>query len=437
VLKFAVEYWGIFKHKDGSFVDEQVTGINTKELFADPQRIEDNVDWIIRHHDEKTRNRDFSAMMCVSGVPALISYYETFRRKKEAGEHDLRVVTIFTPSTNEEDGDADGMIGDPNFDIRTDNPKTQHSRDKLADYVADYNAMYGTAESVNDSNGFYTYYKNIAKRLKEREHDSALPQDRADILLVVNMFLTGFDAKKVNTLYVDKNLRYHGLIQAYSRTNRTLNSTKPHGNIVCFRNLKPQTDEAITLFSSTDAAETIFVEPYESYVADYNETTAVLHRIAPTVDSVNQLIDEEEQLRFVQTFRQLMRTLNIMRSFTEFSWDHLGLTEQQFEDYKSKYLDIYDQTRAGRGPEDGASVVNEIDFELELIQRDEINVHYILRLLDGLRQEDDGDGDPEGRAKRKKAILDMLGKETLLRSKRKLIDSLSMGTCPSSPQKTT
>ena len=326
------------------------------------------VDWIIQNHDRKTHNRQFSAMLCVSSVDALITYYETFQRRRDAGEHDLRVATIFTYTANEEDADADGLIGDPDFNIGVDKPINVHTREKLDRFIADYNAMYQTAYSTKDSNSFYNYYKDIAKRMKERERRDFQDKDRVDILLVVNMFLTGFDAKKLNTLYVDKNLRYHGLIQAFSRTNRILGQVKSQGNIVCFRNLKAKTDEAITLFSNKDALETVLMAPYEEYVAQFNAAVAKLLEIAPNVDSVNDLQTEGEMLAFVQAFRELIRVRNVLGSFTQFSPDDLTLDPQKFEDYKSKYLDIYDRTKRTKETE-AVSIIDEVDFELELIQR--------------------------------------------------------------------
>lgn len=419
VLKFAIEYWGKLKRKDGSLIDEKVPAINIKEFFESDERINGIVDWVITHHNRKTHNKQFSAMMCVSNVETLIKYYETFKRKKEAGEHNLRVVTIFSYGANEEDADANGLIGDPDFDIKTDNPKNKHSREKLEEYVADYNELYKTKQSVKDGKAFYTYYKDIAKRMKERDREDFQDKDRADILLVVNMFLTGFDAKKLNTMYVDKNLKYHGLIQAFSRTNRILGEVKSQGNIVCFRNLKDNTDKAIALFCDTNAQESILVEPYNNYVEVFNAGVLELRLIAKTPEDVNQLISEDDQLKFVRAFRQLMRTLNVLKTFTEFRWMDLDLSEQEFEDYKSKYLDIYDRTR---NEEEGVSIVEEVDFELELIQRDEINVAYIIALLSELHRQQVGNEDQEQADKKRKSILDMLGNEAQLRSKRELIE---------------
>jgi len=422
VLRFSVEYWGKLKQKDGSLIDEDVSAIDVREFYDNPDRIDGVVDWIIAHHDRKTHQRQFSAMFCVSSVDALIAYYETFKRKREAGEHSLRVATIFTYGPNEADPDANGLIGDPDLNMADVVPDT-HKRNKLESFVADYNAMYQTKETVKDGKGFYTYYNHISKRLKDRDREGAQDKDRLDILLVVNMFLTGFDAKKVNTLYVDKNLKYHGLIQAFSRTNRILGQLKSQGNVVCFRNLKPKTDEAITLFSNKDAIETILLAPYEDYVARFNEAVEALHKIAPDADAVNGLQTDEERLAFVQAFRDVMRARNVVMSFTEFDQGDLTMGAQAFEDFKSKYLDIHEQKKPG-GDDDAASIIDEVDFELELIQRDEINVAYILALLAAL-VEDENSADPKRRDAAKaqrKAVQKLLGSERSLRSKRDLIE---------------
>ncbi|MDX8389955.1 MAG: hypothetical protein R8M38_05630, partial [Mariprofundaceae bacterium] len=424
VLKFSIEYWGKLKRKDGTLIDEQVPAINIKAFFENPERIDGIVDWVIAHHNRKTHNKQFSAMMCVNSVDMLITYYEAFKRKKEAGEHDLRVATIFTYSTNEEDADANGLIGDPDFDIRVDTPSNKHSREKLEEYVADYNAMYQTQHSVKDSKAFYTYYKDIAKRMKERDKESFLDRDRADILLVVNMFLTGFDAKKLNTMYVDKNLKHHGLLQAFSRTNRILNEKKSQGNIVCFRNLKKATDDAIALFSNVDAKDTIIMAPYEDYVRQFNKAFAGLLGIAPTVDSVDGLVTEEDELEFIKAFRELLRVRNVLTTFADFTFDDLAMNEQSFNDYRSKYLDLYDKVKSGTQKEK-VSILDDVDFELELIHRDEINVTYIIQLLAKLKEHDD-----DTATKQRKAILDLVAGDAQLRSKRSLIEKFILENLP-------
>lgn len=433
VLRFSVEYWGRLKAKDGSLLsDEDVAGINKKEFFEHPDRIGSIVDWIIEHHGRKTHGKQFSAILCVSSIDALIKYYEMFAAKKAAGEHDLRVGTIFTYAANENDSDADGLIGDPDLDPSGSGTVNTHTRDKLDRFIADYNAMYQTAFSTKDSQSFYSYYKDIAKRMKERERKDFQDKDRLDILLVVNMFLTGFDAKKLNTLYVDKNLKYHGLIQAFSRTNRVLGQVKSQGNIVCFRNLKEKTDQAITLFSNKDAIETILMAPYEEYVAQFNAGVETLKAITPDVDAVNHLESEEDILEFIRAFRELIRIRNVLKSFTEFEPADLILTSQEFEDFKSKYLDIHDSTKAS---DDAASIIDEVDFELELIQRDEINVVYILRLLaEAMDDEHSLDQNVRDQGAKKRAmIIDLLGSEQQLRSKRDLIQRFIDENMPAIP----
>lgn len=231
------------------------------------------------------------------------------------------------------------------------------------------------------------------------------------------MFLTGFDSKTLNTLYVDKNLRFHGLIQAYSRTNRIINETKSQGNIVCFRNLKPATDEAITLFSNKEAIEEIILPPYESQVSKYKDAIKHLQRITPTVQSVDDLPDEETELKFVQAFREVIRLRNVLETFADYKEEELPLDAQTFEDYKSKYLDIYDKVKTGTQKQK-VSILQDVDFELELIHRDEINVAYILKLLAKLKG-----STPEQQERIRKQVFDTLAGEMQLRSKRELIEN--------------
>lgn len=422
VLKFSVEYWGKIKRKDGSLITEPKLD---REFFSNPDRINLIVDWIIANHNRKTQNKKFSAMLCVSNVDTLITYYETFKQKQSQGLHDLRVITIFTPNDNEDDADANGLIGEPDFNLKTDS--RIHSRDKLNEFIADYNQLYHTQHSAQDSKAFYTYYKNIAKRIKDRDIEDFQERERADILLVVNMFLTGFDVKKLNTLYVDKNLKYHGLIQAYSRTNRILGELKSQGNIVCFRNLKENTDSAVALFSDANPNEKIFIEPYEHYVAKFNDGVEELRAIATIPNDVNKLISEDDQLNFVKAFRNLIRLLNVSKSFTEFGFSDLNLDEQTFEDYKSKYLDIYDRTKT-QNDEESESLIEEVDFEIELIQIDEINVSYILKLLADLPRNITDKTQEADFQQKKASILEQIGKEVQLRSKRDLIEKF-IDTC--------
>ena len=430
VLRFAVEYVGKYKRKDSANeidiatdIDVKVSAIDTKALLDSEQRLSKITQYILEYHTQKTKSPDFTAMFCVSSVKTLIKYYELFKQQQEGAVKPLRIATIFSYAANEEDPNAngltDGLLSEeaPVVEGKI-NP---YSRDKLDEFIADYNAMFNTNYSTSDSQSYYNYYQDIAKRVRAGQ---------IDILLVVNMFLTGFDSPRLNTLYVDKNLKFHGLVQAFSRTNRILNDRKSQGNIICFRNLKDATDEAIALFSNKNAKETVLLEPYEDYVAQFNEATAALLEIAPTVGSVDGLPDEKAELEFVTKFRELLRIKNVLTSFSDFKDDDLTLPPQDFEDYKSKYLDVYDKVVKRGGADTGgvetASVLDDIDFELELIHRDEINVAYILNLLVGITGLDDDD-----KKKRQKEIIDLIAGEVQLRSKRELIEKFINENLPS------
>ena len=430
VLKFAVEYWGKLDLKDGLGGEEKVTALDLKEFWEHEDRISHNVDWIIENHGKKTHDKIFSAMMCVGGVDMLIKYYDEFERKQQAGEHNLRISAIFTYATNEDDGDADGLIGDVNPELGPPDSANPHTREKLDQIIADYNARYQTKFSTKNKQ-FYAYYKDLSKRMKDREKKNFKDKDRLDILLVVNMFLTGFDAKMVNTLYVDKRLRYHGLIQAYSRTNRIINERKSQGNIVVFRNLKDETDEAITLFSNINAKDEIIIAPYRVHVDRFNVAADILLSIVATPDDVNALPSEVEQLEFIKAFRALIRIRNVLMTFSEFSYDDLKISAQRFEDFKSKYLDLYEDTKTV-SDEESASIIDDVDFELELIQRDEINVAYILALLAKLVDEDEDYQamSEEDKADTMKSVLKMLETEVQLRSKRELIEKFIADQMP-------
>ena len=408
--------------KDGLGGEQKVTAIDLKEWWENEHRINENIDWIIDNHRKKTHEKSFSAMMCVGSVDMLIKYYDAFKAKKAAGEHNLRIASIFTYAANENDDDANGLLDDVNVDLGSPESVRPHTREKLDEIISDYNAMYKTKFST-DSKQFYAYYKDLSKRMKDRERESFKDAARLDILLVVNMFLTGFDAKKVNTLYVDKGLRYHGLIQAYSRTNRILNERKSQGNIVVFRNLKAQTDEAITLFSNKNAIEDIIIEPYRVHVDKFNAAVDILISIVATPDDVNSLPSEVERLEFIKAFRALIRIRNVLMTFSEFSYDDLKMSAQRFEDFKSKYLDLYEDTKADVEGEK-ESIIDDVDFELELIQRDEINVAYILALLARLVDEDEDFKamSDEDKVDTMESVLKMLETEVQLRSKRELIE---------------
>lgn len=419
VLKFSVEYVGRYKRKEtATEIDIEVEDIDTKELMESPKRLEKIADYIIANHNRKTHNRDFTAMFCVSSVETLIKYYDIFQRKKEEGKHNLRIATIFSYATNEDDADANGFL--PEELSVVEEPKAlyglaAHSREKLDEFIGHYNQLFETKFSTKDSESFYNYYNDISKKVKER---------KIDILLVVNMFLTGFDSQTLNTMYVDKNLKYHGLIQAYSRTNRILNEQKSQGNIIVFRNLKNATDQAITLFSNKEAIEVIIMKPYEDYTKKFNEAFIELIKITPTVNSVNDLKSEDDELEFIKAFRELMRIKNILTAFADFKWEDLAMAEQLFEDYKSKYLDLYDKVKSNHQKEK-VSILEDVDFELELIHRDEINVNYIIQLLIKLKASVQKDV-----TKTEKEIFNLLNSDAQLRSKRELIEKFIQENLP-------
>ncbi len=412
VLRFWVEYVWKYKEKENSKneIDIQVEDINKKELLEDSKRINKITNYIIANHNSKTHSRNFTAMLCTSSIEVLIKYYESFKKKK----HNLNIATIFSYWANEDDKDANGFIWDMDLDIK-ESEINKHSRDKLEEFIWDYNKIFDTKYSTKSSKDFYNYYNDIAKKVKER---------KIDILIVVNMFLTWFDSKTLNTLYVDKNLKYHWLIQAFSRTNRIINEQKSQGNIVCFRNLKKEVDEAIALFSNKDAKETVLMETLESYVNKFNKALADIQQIAPTVDSVDWLISEDLQLKFVKLFRELLRTKNVLTTFADFSFEILGIDKQTFEDYKSKYLDIYDKVRSDNDKEK-VSILDDVDFELELIRRDDIDIDYIIYLLVNLHEASD-----TKKQQQKKAILDIVSWDTRLRSKKELIEKFIEDNLP-------
>ncbi|WP_201769155.1 MULTISPECIES: type I restriction endonuclease subunit R [Aphanizomenonaceae] len=417
VLRFAVEYVGKTKQEEvqpknrqkkiATNLDIAIEETDTKEALESPIRLAKITDYILTHHAQKTKAPDFTAMFCVSNIETLIKYYDLFKQKQSQATKPLKIVTIFSYATNEESSQANGLIEEESLEIPSHGNINQSNRDKLDQFIADYNTLFNTKYSTNDSQAFYNYSQDISQRVKKGE---------IDILLVVNMFLTGFDSPSLNTLYVDKNLQFHGLIQAFSRTNRILNDKKSQGNIVCFRNLKKATDEAIALFSNKDAQDTVIVQPYEDYVTQFNQAASELLAITPTIKSVDTLPDKEAQLTFVTKFRELLRLKNVLTTFADFEETDLSLAAQNFEDYKSKYLDIHEKVKRERTSEI-TLILDDVDFELSLIHRDEINVAYILNLLRTMNKTD-----PVATQKLQKEILDLMAGELQLRNKRALIE---------------
>ncbi len=389
VLGFSVEYVGKYKEKHSDVVakndietniDQQVQGIDTKEVLESPVRLQKIVEYILTDWKVKTKGGKFNAIFAVPSVDVLKKYYTLFKQKKN---DNFRIATIFTYKANEEDkvnaegresalGQKSDLLDDDIFADNNDNIN-QHSRDFLENCIADYNQEFGTNFSTDT---FYAYYKDVQKKVKNKE---------IDLVIVVNMMLTGFDSKTLNTLYVDKNLRYHGLIQAYSRTNRLYGPNKPHGNVVCFRNLKENTDKALLLFGDESAREIVFKKSYEKQKEDFEMKLQELKNIVPAVSVVGELDGEEEQAQFIKVFRDLLRLKSSLETFAEFSFTDLSISEQEFYDYQSKYLDLYEE-RKNIENKDLTSILDEIDFELELTMPPEIiNVDHIIRLIAGLK----------------------------------------------------
>lgn len=402
VLGFSVEYYSTFnlKDKEGNDLspDEMIeNGIDTKEVFSNRKRLEKIVDFILEHHNSKTSNREYQSIFAISDINTLIEYYKIF---KEKGTN-LKIASIFTYEANSDLANDEGT-----FEVEGDECK--HPREYLDEMVADYNKMFGDNFNLNQENGFNSYFVDISKKIKER---------KIDILLVVNMFLTGFDSKYLNTLYVDKNLKYHGLIQAYSRTNRILNVNKQHGNIVCFRNLKKRTDEAIKLFSDENAVETVLMKDYSEYIGIINQYIEKLRDLADTSEDVDRLETEDNKLNFIEIFKNILRVLNRLETFSNFDFEDLDISKDEFESFKSKYVDMYDTLVGSRGS-DGTktSIIDEVDFEIELLKKDSINVAYIVSLLKNL------DSNQTSFAKDVEFILKTMESSPVLRNKKELLE---------------
>lgn len=406
VLGFAVEYVGRYTHKSDRVIEADidadilVPGIDTKGVLESDARIHKISAYIMQDWKVKTKNGRFNAMFATPSIDVLKKYYTKLSAIKPEG---FKIATIFSYQANEDLGVEEDTAVDDEGESYTTTTTKEHSRDFLERCIGEYNQDFGTNYSTNT---YYDYYKNLQKRIKLKE---------VDLVLVVGMFLTGFDSKRLNTLYVDKNLQYHGLIQAYSRTNRLLDSTKPHGNIVSFRNLKKATDEALRLFGDENAQDVVFKKPYEEHKIDFEEQVATLKSHVPTVGDVDSLRGDEEKLVFVKVFRNMLRIKASLETYSEFDFGELGISEQEFFDYQSKYLDINEGLKVGA--QETASVLDDIDFELELTSRDVINFDYIIQLIAGLK---DITSDAI-RSKKTEEILALFDRDARLRKKKELI----------------
>ncbi|MBI5976017.1 type I restriction endonuclease subunit R [Staphylococcus canis] len=374
VLGFSVEYHRTFDAKPNIEDDDYVDDINESEVWHDPERLELVARHISSNYSKKTHQKQYTTMFTVPSIQTAIAYYDAFQKLKAAGAHDLNITTIFSFQ--------------PNEDTKEDEHH-EYAREALDRIMTDYNHIYGTRY---DTYNFEGYFADVSKRMK-----AVIPGEKIDILIVVDMFLTGFDSKKLNTLYVDRNLKYHDLIQAYSRTNRVEKETKPYGNIVCYRDLKYRTDEAIEIFSQTDNTDTVLSLSYEAYLDEFKSILDMLYPLAPTPLDVDKLESEEDQKRFVETFRALAQTLVKMKSFDAFTFDDLGISEQTYEDYQGKYSNIYEKVKRRPQSKEGVSILDDIDFKIELMRNDLINVKYILDLIAQIDLSDQQERDKQRR----------------------------------------
>ena len=409
VLQFKVDYIKTVKAKN-DIDDKEVWGIETDKALAAPQRIANNVKYILDNFNRKTKRNEryaysvvknvadvakdnrqeeekqknllggFNSIFCVDSIPTAIKYYQEFKKQQELLplNERLRIATIFTYSANEEENETTGIIDDE--DPANTEGLDATSREFLDGAIAEYNKMFGTKYST-DSEKFQNYYKDLSLRMKNRE---------IDLLIVVSMFLTGFDAKTLNTLWVDKNLKMHGLLQAYSRTNRILNSIKNCGNIVCFRNLEKATNESFALFGDKDAAGMVLMRPFKDYYDGYEDEKG--KHVLGYREIVEKLLEKfqlpinpftfslEQKKEFVRLFGGLLKMQNILSAFDEFTEEKKLISDFDNQDYLTWYNDLYEELRKPTNGEKD-NIEDDLIFEMELVKQIQINIPYILQLV--------------------------------------------------------
>lgn len=383
VLPFKVDYVSTIREAE-DIEDKKVSDIDREAILAAPERISNIVTYIREHFDQKTKRNTyykikdrrlagFNSIFAVSSIEVAKKYYAEFNKQLTnlPSDKQLKVATIYSFGVNDED--LDGMIDENSEDTAG---LDVSSRDFLEKAIADYNKMFGTSYDTS-SDKFQNYYKDVSERVKNRE---------IDILIVVNMFLTGFDATTLNTLWVDKNLRLHGLLQAFSRTNRILNSVKTFGNIVCFRNLEKATNESVALFGDKEASGIVLLKAYEDYYNGYKDDNKEIRGYKSLVDELlerfpvgERIIGEQNQKDFVKLYGAILRVRNILATFDEFTGNEI-LSERDVQDYHSAYIDIYNEFRKGNDGEK-ENVNDDVVFEMELIKQIDINIDYILGLI--------------------------------------------------------
>jgi type I restriction enzyme R subunit len=419
VLPFRIDYINTV-HAIDDIDDAKVQGIDTEAVLAHPERITNVVDYIINHFDQKTKRNSFyklkdkrlagfNSIFAVSSIETAMKYYAEFIKQMETLPSDkrLKVGLIYSFGVNEEDPEGDGVVDEDNENTEG---LDKSQRDFLDDAIAGYNGYFGTSFDTS-ADKFQNYYKDVSERMKKRE---------LDLLIVVNMFLTGFDATTLNTLWADKNLRLHGLLQAYSRTNRILNSVKTFGNIVSFRNLEKATNESIALFGDKEAAGVVLLKTYQEYMDGYEDGGKQLRGYKELVASLSEkfpvgeiIASEEAQKEFIKLYGGVLRVRNILTTFDEFAD---LLSERDIQDYHSMYIDLYNTWR-GKKEGDKESINDDVVFEMELIKQVEINIDYILALI--MKYHDGNMEDKELLVDINKAI----DSSVELRRKKELIDA--------------
>lgn len=418
VLPFKVDYVSTVREAE-NIEDKKVSDIDREAVLAAPERLENIVRYIHEHFDQKTKRNSFykikdrrlvgfNSIFAVSSIDVAKKYYAEFKKQLSELPSDkkLKVATIYSFGVNDED--ADGMIDENSEDT---SGLDVSSRDFLESAISDYNAMFGTSYDTS-SDKFQNYYKDVSQRVKDRE---------IDILIVVNMFLTGFDATTLNTLWVDKNLRLHGLLQAYSRTNRILNSVKTFGNIVCFRNLEKATNEAIALFGDKEASGIVLLKAYSDYYNGYKEGDKEIRGYRSLVDELlekfpigERILGEQNQKDFIKLYGAILRVKNILVTFDEFAGNEI-LTDRDVQDYHSMYIDIYNEFKKSI-EEEKENINEDVVFEMELIKQVEINIDYVLGLIKKYH---------EDHVKNKELLLDInkaIDSSVELRNKKDLIN---------------
>ena len=423
VLPFRIDYIKTMKEKEG-VLEDKVWGIDTEKAFMSPENISNVTRYILEHFDQKTKRNSFyklkdkrvggfNSILATSSIPAAILYYNEFMRQMESLPEDrkLKIALIYSYGQNEAELEEEGFMTEENSDDTTGLDAT--SRDCLERAIRNYNEMFHTSFDTS-SEKFQNYYKDLSMRMKNRE---------VDLLIVVNMFLTGFDAKTLNTLWVDKNLRMHGLLQAFSRTNRKLNSVKTFGNIVCFRNLEENTNESLALFGDENAGGIVVLRKFEDYYKGFDEESGKHHPgYSELVDELlrefpvgQPIMLEEKQKQFARLFGNLLKAVNLLQCFDEFK-DKVLISDRDMQDYQSMYIDIYNKFR-NREKHDKEDITEDLVFEIELVKQIEMNIDYILLLVTKYHEEHSGN------AEIRLSITKAIDSSIELRNKKDLIEN--------------